>query len=182
VTKLTLGVAAGLPIIAALLVRQQTTLALGLVSISLLYIGYATRLKFATYASCASTYFPLSLLLGLFIPQTYSYLISATVLTVIGERLSLEYSLRGALMASRAVDREAYNRAMELSRKHTRLLGVVVVAVTVSALASYFISRFRPDALIVLASAIGLLASLRLLVERGPNRVSTDQTQADQHT
>jgi len=174
-SRLTLGVAAALPLAAALLVRQPATLALGVMSVCLLYAGHTNHLRIGVYLSCAFTYYPLSLMLGLLIPHTYSYLVSATLLTLIAERLSLEHSLRGVLAADRGVDREAYTRAMQLSRKHAGVLGVLVAAVVVSALASYALSKLNPDALIVLASAVGLLALMRWLVGREASHAQTPE-------
>ncbi|MEM3794382.1 MAG: hypothetical protein QW429_00760, partial [Thermoprotei archaeon] len=149
--KITLGVSVSLPIIAAVIIRQPTTLVLGVLSLCLLYIGYISRQSVSAYASCATTYYPLSTLFGVILPESYSYLLSATILTLLAERLSFEFSLRNTILGGGA-DKEAYNSAMRLTKEHSRMLGLVALGVLVCALVSYTVSMFNPGALPVLAS------------------------------
>lgn len=156
--------------VAALLDPSYVGLSLATGCVILLTIGYRFRGDLALVASGWLLYLPLATAFAFAFGPFWSYLVSATYLVVLTERLSFENQLSYALESPAGVDAEGKRLASQLSGIHLRRLGQVVILVVVIGGLSLAASVVFSAVTILILASVMLCIVLGIYARRAASR------------
>lgn len=181
-SRLTLAVSVLAEAAPALIVRQPAIVVASALCVLLVCVGYTYSKPVLGYASYAASYYPLSLTLGLTVPQAYAFALAAILLVGLAERFSFECATQGGLQKTTGVDRETMLDTQKLAKNHLRLLlaasAASLACIAVSTLFSRTALNSRDGALLVFVCATALLVVLRLVVGKAAQQKQEAQKAA----
>lgn len=144
----------GLALVSAFLVETPLTVTLAAVSAACLTAGYRFRLDLPLFAAGSFLFYPLSLALWAGVGPAGGFLLSATAVTALSERLSFENDLSSVTDAPLGVDAETLRLASELSSAHWKRLGGLAVVTLAVVSASVLLSRTTVSVAILISASL----------------------------
>ena len=157
----------GIALASGLLVETPLVATLVVASAACLTAGYRFRLDLSLFAAGWLLYYPLSLVLWAGVGALDGFLVSATVVTVLSERLSFENDLSLVTEASTGVDGEALRLAGGLSSAHWKRLGGFALVTFAVASAAALLSRTTQAVTVLVSFSLILMFALYAYVRWG---------------
>jgi hypothetical protein len=155
--KLLAGGACALAIAACLLLESPLVIAMAIAAIACLAVSYRYRLSFASYLTGLFLYYPLALVLSSPLGIVDGFLVSATVVVVLSERMSFENEISPVVEATLGVDSETIDLANTLGSYHWRKLGEFVLLASIVAGASLLLGTTSQLVQVLVSSTMILM-------------------------
>lgn len=156
----------GVAIASAVSVTSSAGLTLVALSLIAILVGFWRKAAPSAAVAGVFLYYPLAVAFGHFMPAAWNYIASATLVIILSERLSFEYSVSSILDTPLGVDEESRSQAASLSKAHgLRLLWFAGAALGVAAL-SLFASAFTPFFPLLTTASVALVLVLWVYTHR----------------